>query len=94
MGDPGPGKANSLFSLINHQPDIGKIYLFAKDINEARYQVLLKKHEVVEAKHFNDSKAFIEYSNDVKNIFKNVAYNPNKYNPQIKDVKYLSLLMI
>ena len=25
------GKTNSLFNLINHQPDIDKIYLFAKD---------------------------------------------------------------
>ena len=36
----------------------------------------LKKREDVE--HFNDYKAFIEYSNDVKDIFKNVVYNPNK----------------
>ena len=30
-------------------------------------------------KHFNDSKAFIEYSNDMDNIYKNIEeYNPNK----------------
>ena len=43
MGDSGSWKANSLFNLINHQPDIDKVYLFAKDLNEARYQFLLKK---------------------------------------------------
>ena len=30
-GDSGSGKTNSLFNLINHQPDIDKIYLYAKE---------------------------------------------------------------
>ena len=30
-------------------------------------------------KHFNDSKAFIEYSNGMDDIYKNIEhYNPNK----------------
>ena len=53
-------KTNSLFNLINHQPDIDKIYLCAKDLNKAKYQFLIKKREDVGTKHFDDSKAFIE----------------------------------
>ena len=39
----GSGKTNSLFNLINQQPDIDKIYLYAKDPYEAKYQFLIKK---------------------------------------------------
>ena len=35
------GKTNSLFNVINQQPDIDKIYLYAKDVNEAKYQFLI-----------------------------------------------------
>ena len=42
-------------------------------------QILIKKREDVGTKHFNDSKAFIEYSNDVNDVYKNIEeYNPNK----------------
>ena len=34
---------NSLFNLINHQPDIDKIYLYAKDPYQAKYQLLVNK---------------------------------------------------
>ena len=55
------------------------IYLYAKDLNEAKYQLSIKKREDVLTKHFNDSKGFIEYSNDMVNIYKNIEeYNPNK----------------
>ena len=64
-------KKNSLFNLINHQPDIDKIYLCTKDLNEAKYQFLIKKREYVGTKHFNNFKAFIEYSNDTSDIYKN-----------------------
>ena len=40
---------------------------------------IIKKREVVGPKHFNDSKAFIEYSNDMADIYKNIEeYNRNK----------------
>ena len=51
----------SLFNLVNHQSDIDKIYLYAKDPYEAKYQFLIKKSEDVWKKDLNDSKAFIEY---------------------------------
>ena len=55
-----------------------KIYLYAKNLNEAKYQSLIKKREDVGTKHFNDSKDFIEYSNDMDHIYKNIEeYNPS-----------------
>ena len=55
-------KTNALLNLINHQTDIDKIYLHAKDPYEVKYQLLKFKHENVGLKHFNRLKAFIEYS--------------------------------
>ena len=43
IGDSGSGKRNSIFNLINQQPDIDKIYLYTKDPYEAKYQFLIKK---------------------------------------------------
>ena len=59
-------KTNVLLNLIENQPDIDKIYLSAKDPYEAKYQYLINKRESVGMNHFNDSKAFIEYSDDVQ----------------------------
>ena len=79
VGGSGSGKTNALLNLINHEPDIDKIYLYAKDPYEAKYQFLINKRESTGLKHFNDSKAFIEYSNDMDDIYKNIEeYNPNK----------------
>ena len=75
----GSEKTNSLFNLINKQPDIDKIYLYAKDPYKAKYQILINKRESTILKHFNDSKAFIEYVNDMDDIYKNIEeHNPNK----------------
>ena len=38
-------KINTLLNLINNQPDIHKIYLYAKDLYEAKYQYLINKRE-------------------------------------------------
>ena len=66
-------------NLINNQPDIDKIYLYAKDLYDAKYQYLINKREKVGLDHFNDPKAFLEYSNDMQNVYKNIEdYNPNK----------------
>ena len=54
-GGSGSGKANLLFNLINHQSDIDKIYLYAKDPYEAKYHFLIKNCEDVGTNHFNDS---------------------------------------
>ena len=79
IGSCGSVKTNSISNLINQQPDIDKNYLFVKDLNEAKYQFLIKKREDAGTKNFNDSKAFIECSNDMKDIYRNTEeYNSNK----------------
>ena len=79
MGGSGSGKTNALLNLIGDQPDIDKIYLYAKDPYEAKYQYLIKKREKVGLHHYDDPKAFIEYSNDMQDVYKNIEdYNPGK----------------
>ena len=72
IGGSGSGKTNALLNLIKNQSDIDKIYLYAKDPYEAKYQYLINKRESTGLKHFNDHKAFIEYSNDIQDIYKNI----------------------
>ena len=62
-------KTNALLNQINHEPGIDKIYLYAKDPYEAKYQLLIKKRESIGLKYLNDSKAFLEYSNDMDVIY-------------------------
>ena len=79
IGGSGSGKTNAFLHLINNQPDIDRIYLYAKDPYEAKYQFLINKRESTGLKHFNDPKAFIEYSNDVQDVYKNInEYNEDK----------------
>ena len=86
IGGSGSGKTNALLNLINKQPDIDKIYLYAKDPYEEKYQFLINKRESTRLKHFNDPKAFIEYSNDMQDVYKNI----NDYNVD-KDCKILTV---
>ena len=75
----GSGKTNALLNLINNLPHIDKIYLYAKDPWEAKYQHLINRREKVGVDHLNDSKAFMEYSNDMPDVYKNIEdYNPGK----------------
>ena len=70
---------NALLNLINNQPDIDKIYLYEKDPYEAKYRYLINKREKVGLDHFNDPRDFIEYSNDMQDVRKNIEdYNPGK----------------
>ena len=79
IGGTGSGKTNSLFNLIGHQPDNGTIYLYAKDLYKAQYQMLINKPEGVVLKYCKDSKDLFEYSNDKDNIYKNIEeYNLGK----------------
>ena len=79
IGGSGSGKTNALLNLINNQPDIDKIYLYAKDPYEAKYEHLINKLEKVGIDHFNDPKAFIEYLNDMLDVYNPIEnYNPNK----------------
>ena len=69
-GGSGSGKTNSLFNLINQKLDIDKIYLYVKDPCKEKYQCLINQKESTGLKHFNDDKSFIEYSNDIDDIYK------------------------
>ena len=53
--------------------------MYAKDPYEAKYQYLINKHEKVGLSHYDDPKAFMEYSNDMQDVYKNIEdYNPRK----------------
>ena len=79
VGGSGSRKANVLLNLINNQPDFDKIYLYAKDPYEAKYQYLINKREKVGLNHYDDPKAFMEYSNDMQDVYKNIEdYNLGK----------------
>ena len=79
IGGSGSGKTNTLLNLINEQKDIHKIYLYAKDLSEAKYDNLIKNRENTGIKHLNDPKAFIECSNTMNHVYENIDnYNPNR----------------
>ena len=79
IGGSWSGKTNTLFNLINQQLDIDKIYLYAKDPYEAKYQFLINKRESTGLKHFNESKCLIRNSNNMDDIYKNIQEcSPNK----------------
>ena len=81
IGGSRSGKTNALLKLIENQPEIDKIYLYAKDPYEAKYQYFISKREGFFINHFNDPKAFIKYSNDMHDVYKNIHY----YNPDIEN---------
>ena len=53
IGGLGSGKTNALINLINEQNNIDKIYLYARDLSEPKYEYLIKKREDLGIKHFN-----------------------------------------
>ena len=78
-GVSGSGKTSALLNLIKEQDDIDKIYLYAKDLSEPKYEFLIKKHKDVGRKHFSDSNAFIECSNTMDDVYQNIDdCNPNR----------------
>ena len=79
IGGSGSGKTNALLNLISQQDGIDKIYLYAKDLSEPKYEFLIKKLENVGIKHLNDSKTFIECSNTMDDVYENIDdYNPSR----------------
>ena len=73
IGPSGSGKTNTLLHLINNLHPIDKIYLYAKDIREAKYEYLINKREQA---GINDPHAFIEYSDDMNDVLDDI----NNYN--------------
>ena len=66
-----------MINLINEKNDIGKIYLYARNLSETKYEYLIKKREDVGIKHLNNPNAFVECSNMMDNVYENI----NDYNP-------------
>ena len=78
-GGSGSGKTNELPNLTKEQDDLDKLYLYAKDLNEPKYEFLIKKCEDVATKYFNDSNAFIECSNRWDDVYQDTHdYNPSR----------------
>ena len=96
IGPSGSGKTNILLHLINHFRLIDKIYLYAKDINEPKYEYLINKREQAGIKILNDPHAFIEYSDDLDDVFDDIKnYNKSRdkkvlivFDDRIADIEY------
>ena len=79
ISGPGSGKTNALLNLIKEKDNIDKIYLYAKDLSEPKYEFLIKKREDAGIKHLNDPNAFIECSNTMGDVYENIDdYNSNR----------------
>ena len=83
IGISGSGKTNTLLHLIDKFHPIDKIYLYAKDTDEDKYQYLINKREQVRIKNLNNPYVFIEYSNDMNDVLEDI----NNYNKN-RDKKY------
>ena len=96
IGQSGFGKTNTLLHLINNLHPIDKIYLYAKDINEPKYEYLINKREQAGTKNLNDPHAFIEYSDDMDDVLDDInTYNKNGdkkvlivFDDMIADIEY------
>ena len=89
IGGSGSGKTNLLLHLIENQPDIDKIYQYAKDPHEAKYQYLINKKESVGMHHFNDPKPFMSIQTTCM-MFTNILMNTIV----IKKIRYSQFFMI
>ena len=79
ISGPGSGKTNALLNLIKEKDNIDKIYLYAKDLSEPKYEFLIKNREDAGVKHFHVLNAFIECSNAINDIYENIDdYNLNR----------------
>ena len=82
IGGSGSGKTNTLLNLIKEQDYhdvIDKIYLYARDLSEPKYQFLIKKREDAGIKHANNPNAFIVCSNTMDDVYEDIDnYNPKR----------------
>ena len=82
IGGSGSGKTTALLNSMKEQENgnvIDKIYLYAKDLNESKYQFLITRREDVGAKHLNDPQTFVECSQCMDDVYNNIDdYNPNR----------------
>ena len=79
IGGSGSRKTNALLNLINEQIDIDKVYLYARDLNEQKYKVLIKKREDAGIMHLSDPNEFIECSYTMDDVYEDIHdYNSNR----------------
>ena len=80
IGPSGSGKTNYLLNSIQKDNNIiDEIYLYAKDLEETKYKLLIDKREKAEINFNNDPNAFIEYSNSMVDILSDIEdYNKKK----------------
>ena len=82
IGPSGSGKTNVLLNLIQEQYNdslVDKIYLYAKDLSETKYQFLIKKREDAGIKTLDDPSEYLEYSNAMDDVYNNIDnYNPKR----------------
>ena len=80
IGPSGSGKTNYLLNSIQKDNNIiDKIYLYAKDLEEPKYQLLIRKREQAGTNNLKDLNAFIEYSNNMDDIYDNIEdYNKKR----------------
>ena len=96
IGPSSSGKTNTLLHLINNLHSIDKIYLYAKDIHEPKYECLINKREQAGIKNLDDPKAFIENSDDIDYVPNDINnYNKNRdkkvlivFDDMIADIEY------
>ena len=73
IGPSVSGKTNALLNLIQHDNNIiDKIYLYAKDLEEPKYQLLIGKREQAGINNLNDQTAFIKYWNGMDDVYSNI----------------------
>ena len=84
IGPSVSGKTNTLLHLrtnLNKTTLVDKIYLYAKDLSEQKYEFLINNRKNAGIKHFNDLTAFIEYSNDMNDVYGDISnYNKKREN--------------
>ena len=81
IGPSGSGKTNYLINKIQTDNNIiGQIYLYATDLEEPKYQLLIKRRENAGIKNLQNKNAFIEYSDSMDDIYDDI----NDYNKKRK----------
>ena len=81
IGPSGSGKINYLLNSVQKDNNVtDKIYLYAKDLEEPKYQLLIKKKRTSTNKNLKDKNVFIEYSNNMDDIYDDI----NDYNKKRK----------
>ena len=79
IGASASRKTNALLNVIKELDDIDKIYLYSRDLSEAKHEFLIKKPEDAGIKHLNYSKAFTECSNTMDDVYENTdESNPTR----------------